>query len=81
VILDRSMNPRVLDFGIARSKEAVEADATSSGQILGSPKYMSPNKSRARISIPHDIYSLGVLMYLMFAGKEPLQETIRDPLL
>ena len=72
VILDRSLNPRVLDFGIARSKEAVEAEGTSSGQILGSPKYMSPEQIQGRdLDIRTDIYSLGVIMFFMFTGQEP----------
>lgn len=70
VILDRSLNPRVLDFGIARSKENM--DATSSGQILGSPKYMSPEQIQGKdLDIRTDIYSLGIMMFLVFTGQEP----------
>lgn len=70
VILDRSLNPRVLDFGIARSKEHV--DATSSGQILGSPKYMSPEQIQGKdLDARTDIYSLGIMMFLIFTGQEP----------
>ena len=70
VLLDRSLNPRVLDFGIARSKEHV--DATSSGQILGSPKYMSPEQIQGKDLDPRtDIYSLGIIMFFMFTGQEP----------
>lgn len=70
VLLDRSMNPHVLDFGIARSR--VYMDTTSSGQIVGSPKYMSPEQIQGKdVDKRADIYSLGVIMFLMFAGREP----------
>lgn len=70
VLLDRSLNPHVLDFGIARSKDNV--DATSSGQVLGSPKYMSPEQIQGKELDPRtDIYSLGVLMFFLFTGYEP----------
>ena len=70
VLLDRALNPHILDFGIARSKDNV--DATSSGQVLGSPKYMSPEQIQGKDLDPRtDIYSLGVLMFFLFTGYEP----------
>ncbi|HEY4492753.1 MAG TPA: serine/threonine-protein kinase, partial [Acidobacteriota bacterium] len=71
VLIDRSMNPHVLDFGIARSKEHVDA---TSGQIMGSPKYMSPEQIQGKdLDKRSDVYAVGVLMYLMFTGEEPFQ--------
>jgi serine/threonine protein kinase len=70
VLLDHVLNPHVLDFGIARSQSHI--DATSSGQIMGSPKYMSPEQIQGRELDPRsDIYAVGVLMFYMFTGKEP----------
>jgi serine/threonine protein kinase len=70
VLLDRSMNPHVLDFGIARSR--VYMDTTYSGQIVGSPKYMSPEQIQGKdVDKRSDIYSLGVIMFFMFAGCVP----------
>jgi serine/threonine protein kinase/tetratricopeptide (TPR) repeat protein len=70
VLLDHSMNPHVLDFGIARSQAHI--DSTSSGQVLGSPKYMSPEQIQGReLDVRSDIYAVGVLMFYMFTGKEP----------
>lgn len=69
VLLDKSLHPKVLDFGIARSKDLV--DATSSGQILGSPKYMSPEQIQGKdLDARSDIYAVGVVMFLMFSGRE-----------
>jgi serine/threonine protein kinase len=70
VLLDRALNPHILDFGIARSKNNVEA--TSSGQVLGSPKYMSPEQIQGKdLDTRTDIYSLGVMMFFLFSGYEP----------
>lgn len=69
VLLDRTLNPHVLDFGIARAAGNVEA---TSGQVLGSPKYMSPEQIQGKDLDPRsDIYSLGVMLFYLFAGEEP----------
>jgi serine/threonine-protein kinase len=47
-------------------------DLTRAGMFLGSPKYMSPEQIKAEpLDTRTDIYSLGVLMYQMLAGKPP----------
>ena len=70
VLLDHVLNPHVLDFGIARSQAHI--DSTSSGQVMGSPKYMSPEQIQGReLDVRSDIYAIGVLMFYMFTGKEP----------
>ncbi|MBS1834513.1 MAG: serine/threonine protein kinase, partial [Acidobacteria bacterium] len=63
---------KVLDFGLARLTN--DADVTQSGVIQGSIPYMSPEQVRgdsAKIDIRTDIYSLGVLLYEMLAGRHP----------
>jgi serine/threonine protein kinase len=70
VLLDRSLNPHVLDFGIARSRIIV--NTTYSGQVVGSPKYMSPEQIQGKEHDKRsDIYALGVIMFYMFTGREP----------
>lgn len=50
----------------------VEAELTKAGMFLGSPKYMSPEQIQGAAVDPRtDIYSLGVLMFQMTAGKVP----------
>ncbi len=75
VLMDKSVNPHVLDFGIARSMDNVDA---TSGQIMGSPKYMSPEQIQGKDLDPRsDVYAIGALMYYMFTGEEPF--TGEDP--
>ena len=75
VLMDKFVNPHVLDFGIARSMDNVDA---TSGQIMGSPKYMSPEQIQGKdLDVRSDQYAIGVLMFYMFTGEEPF--TGEDP--
>jgi DNA-binding NarL/FixJ family response regulator len=57
----------ILDFGIAKHVDAI--DRTGAGEILGTPRYMSPEQVRgAALDLRTDIYSAGVLMYQMLSG-------------
>ncbi|HXI04009.1 MAG TPA: serine/threonine-protein kinase, partial [Candidatus Saccharimonadales bacterium] len=63
--------PKILDFGIARAGSG-DKDLTTAGFVMGSPKYMSPEQVQALpIDARSDIYSLGVVMYFLFTGREP----------
>jgi serine/threonine protein kinase len=62
---------KVLDFGIAKVKNAA-AKITRTGMVFGTPHYMSPEQAAGQ-AVDHrsDIYSLGVIMYQVFAGQLP----------
>ncbi|MFF3201968.1 bifunctional serine/threonine-protein kinase/ABC transporter substrate-binding protein [Streptomyces sp. NPDC002962] len=64
--------PRLIDFGIARAPEATAL--TSSGVIVGSPGFLSPEQARARggeIGPPSDVFSLGCVLAFAATGVRP----------
>ncbi len=90
LILDREGRLRILDFGLARLEG--QESLTISGDVVGTPQYMSPEQARRKkITIDHrtDVYSLGATLYEMltlrppFRGKDhaetPSQIIERDP--
>ena len=61
------------DFGIAKQLQ-VDSELTSTGTILGSPFYMSPEQAEGQeVDGRTDIYSLGVILYEMLTGERPYQ--------
>ena len=65
--------PKVLDFGLAKLFEGtVEAQVTSSGTIVGTPYYMSPEQIQGHeLDGRSDVYAMGAIMYECVVGKPP----------
>jgi CheY-like chemotaxis protein len=72
---------KVLDFGIAKmaDEDARAGNLTVEGGILGTPVYMAPERFRgAAIDGASDVYSVGVMLYQMLAGRLPFSAPDAD---
>jgi serine/threonine protein kinase len=67
--------PRVIDFGIARAMETVsDAYVTSTGAVVGSPGFMSPEQVRGeRLTEASDIFCLGSVLAFAATGRAPFE--------
>jgi serine/threonine protein kinase len=71
VMIDGQGNVKIMDFGIARSMEAV---TRLTGSMVGTPAYMAPEQVAGKsVDYRTDIYSLGLIMYDLFTGAQAFQ--------
>lgn len=62
---------KILDFGLTRSNESDE-QITADGTVVGTPAFMAPEQARGQAVGPRaDLFSVGVVMYSVLAGKSP----------
>ena len=68
---------KVLDFGIAKVPRGKDETAlTGTGQIIGTPLYMSPEHALGKSLTPaSDLYALGIILYQMLSGVAPFHST------
>ncbi|MBM3981152.1 MAG: hypothetical protein FJ304_12860 [Planctomycetes bacterium] len=81
VFLDADGVPKVADFGLAKRGEGT--DVTRSGQVMGTPAYMSPEQAKGEtkfVGPQADVWALGVMLYEALTGTRPFTGTVQEVL-
>jgi eukaryotic-like serine/threonine-protein kinase len=72
VMLTRSGDVKVMDFGIARAVSDAQLTMTQTAQVIGTAQYLSPEQARGeRVDARSDLYSTGCLLYELLTGRPP----------
>lgn len=75
-VLDRDNRIKIVDFGISKLRDGV--DITADSEVLGTPKYMSPEQLRGEPVGPQsDLWSIGIILYQMLAHTHPFPTSER----
>jgi len=74
ILIDQADNLYVSDFGLAKSLAPEASTVTRTGQLLGTPRYMSPEQVEAK-ELDHrsDLYSLGLVLFEIFTAEVPFR--------
>lgn len=84
VLVDQDGQVKLLDFGIAKALdpvETIELDQTQVGQRPYTPNFASPEQIRGEpVGTSTDIYSLGVLLYVLLTGARPYGRQANTPM-
>jgi serine/threonine-protein kinase len=74
IMRDRNGRVRLMDFGIAKQVHSDSTGVTLTGQVIGTPEYMSPEQALGtRVDFRSDVYALGVVLFEIFTGRVPFQ--------
>ncbi|MEZ6196775.1 MAG: SUMF1/EgtB/PvdO family nonheme iron enzyme [Planctomycetota bacterium] len=83
IMVRRDGRPVILDFGLARSEDGSLPTLTQSGDLFGTPAYMSPeqvNESPMRLDRRTDVYSLGATLFECLTLRRPFEAPTREGL-
>jgi WD40 repeat protein/tetratricopeptide (TPR) repeat protein/tRNA A-37 threonylcarbamoyl transferase component Bud32 len=81
ILIDEEGEPHLTDFGLAKQMES-ESSLTVSGQVMGTPYYMSPEQADGGdLTTGVDVYALGAILYEILTGRPPHKgESMMDTL-
>lgn len=73
ILVSAQKEPVVLDFGLARTQESRTPSFTQTGDVFGTPHYLSPERieGRGHLNMRTDVWSLGVTLYEWLCGQRP----------
>ncbi len=72
VMLTRTGDVKVMDFGIARAMNDTGGTMTATSAVMGTAQYLSPEQARGEVvDARSDLYSTGVLLYELLTGRPP----------
>ena len=69
LLLDSQGTLWITDFGLAKTED--DADLTHSGELVGTLRYMAPERFKGKADVRSDVYALGVTLYEMLALRPP----------
>ena len=92
ILIDALGQPKITDFGLAKRMNT-DSSITTTGQIIGTPSFMSPEQAAARsedLGPATDVYGVGAILYFLLTGLPPFRAEsaiktlehvlVRDPL-
>jgi serine/threonine protein kinase/outer membrane protein assembly factor BamB len=84
IMVGHAGRPTILDFGLARDLQSEAAPMTLSGDVLGTPAYMSPEQllaSHTPLDARTDVFSLGVTLFECLTLRRPVEPATRETLI
>jgi WD40 repeat protein len=79
LLLDTQGNVWVTDFGLAKAADS--ADLTHTGDIVGTLRYLAPERFHGQADVRSDVYALGLTLYEMLTLRPAFDERNRDKLI
>lgn len=75
ILVGPDLEPKVMDFGLALHVSESEGRLTRAGEVMGTPRYLSPEQARGEIRLDarSDVFSLGTVLYEVLAGVPPFR--------